>query len=192
MNVSKSMTTIGSPQTEQVALRISPEAQQILILGRQRDWDFAILGQAPMPREAVRLGEWLIVPAHQDTSPVPTRALERVQAIFAAGLRPKGFVVVHEAPLLLQAPTQTDVETSQSISMPDLAPALKVAGSVLGVLGTVAVAASGLAVLSVAAIALGAIMVIPAVFAVGAAVLDPMLITVTEDDIWIEIDHWWN
>ena len=33
--------------------------------------------------------------------------------------------------------------------------------------------------------------VIPAFFLMGAALLDPILITVTEDDYWIEIDRWW-
>ena len=41
------------------------------------------------------------LPAQLDSTHIPARALERVQAIYAVGLRPQGFVVVHEAPPLL-------------------------------------------------------------------------------------------
>ena len=192
MNANHSITTMTAPHIDQIIPQIGLEAQQMLTLGHQRGWDFAVLGQAPMPQEAVRLGEWLVVPAQEDTSPVPTRALERVQAIFAAGLRPKGFVVVHEAPMLLPAPAQTETETPPSISVPELSPALKVAGNVLGTVGKAAAIATGLAVLATATVALGAVLAIPAALAAGALALDPLLIAVTEDDVWIEIDRWWD
>jgi hypothetical protein len=32
--------------------------------------------------------------------------------------------------------------------------------------------------------------VVPAIFMAGAALIDPILIAVTEDDYWIEIDRW--
>ena len=32
---------------------------------------------------------------------------------------------------------------------------------------------------------------IPTAFLTGAALIDPILIAVTEDDYWVEIDRWW-
>jgi hypothetical protein len=176
-----------------VAPMLSPQTRQLTTLGRQQGWNSAVLGQAPLPTEPVRLGDWLIVPAHQDSSPVPARALARVQAIFAAGLRPKGFVVVHEAPKLLPAPVQDQPDTLQMSALPaHLRSTLKVASIAVGVLGTLAVVASGLAILAVAAISLAAVLALPAILVVGAAVVDPILVAVTDDGYWIEIDRWWN
>jgi hypothetical protein len=190
MNDIQSTNSLATQSTQQIVWQTNPETQKMLTLGHQRGWDFMVLGQAPMPEEHVRLGGWLIVPAHQDTSPIPLRTQERVQAIFAAGLRPKGFVVVHEAPMLLQAPSQPP--DTEPVHIPEFEPTSKTVGNALGAIGTVALAASGLAVISVAGIFLAGLLAIPAVLAAGAMAIDPMLIAVTEDDIWIEIDRWWN
>jgi len=89
-------------------------------LSRTRGWDWPVLGQAPLPSEPVRVGKWLLVPAQDDSSTIPARTLTRIQAIYAAGLRPRGFVLVHEAPLELTAPAGT-----QSERLPQLSPALR-------------------------------------------------------------------
>src|SRR5687767_14072640 len=129
-------TQLLSPSVSRhLAPLVSPETQQLVSLGRARGWDFTVLGQAPLPTQPVRLSKWLIVPAEQDTSPIPARALERVQAIYAAGLRPKGFVLVHEAPMALSS-ARSDQPPS---ALPNLASVLPVIESVLG-----AVVASGL------------------------------------------------
>lgn len=166
---------------KRMAALLSPETLRILALGRQRGWNSAILGRAPLPDKPVRLGDWLIVPAHQDTSPVPSRALERVQTVFAAGLRPKGFVVVHEAPLLLPAPEDVETET---IRVPSDSPVNKRLIAVAGALGVLSMALTALTVASLLAA--------PTALVVGAVMLDPILVAVTEDDYWIEIDRWWN
>src|SRR3989304_7399310 len=80
-----------------------PETAKLVHYGLSHGWGLAILGQAPMLEEPVRLKEWLLVPAHEDIGQIPTRALNRVQALFAAGVRPQGFVIVHEAPMALPA-----------------------------------------------------------------------------------------
>ena len=51
-------------------------------------------------------GKWRIVPAEQDTSRVPVRALNRARTIYETGQRPLGWVIVHEVPQQLQAPNQ--------------------------------------------------------------------------------------
>ena len=158
---------------------LSVESQGLLSLGRQRNWDFKILGQAPLPYQPIHLQDWLIVPAHQDSSHIPARTLERIQAIFALGLRPKGFVIVHEAPRLLPAPKEVDPEpTALPSTTPDFKPLVK------GLLGAVSVA------IPVAAAAIS--MIVPATIAMGAFLLDPILVAVTEDNTWIEIDRWWS
>ena len=192
MSMPNSITMTERSSAQSIVWQVGSETQALLGLGNQRGWDFTVLGRAPMPEEAIRLGEWLIVPAHLDTSPVPTRTVERIQAIFASGLRPKGFVVVHEAPYLLPAPSQVESEFVSPKSRSDLEPALKVTGSVLGVLGTVAVVASGLAILAIGALSVVTLLAIPAALAAGAIALDPMLIAIIDDDCWIEIDRWWN
>ena len=172
---------------------LSPEVRQFVALGHERGWRPTVIGRAPVPREPVRLEDWLIAPVHQDSSPVPDRALRRVQDIFAAGLRPKGFVVVHEAPRLLPAPTQQKPKPLRMPVLSDqLRSTLKLAGAGLGVLGAGLVIVTGVAVLAVAALSLAAILVVPATLVVGAVVVDPILVAVTEDGYWIEIDRWWN
>ena len=163
MNTSSQARSVSTSFVGRVAPIVSPQVQQVVTLGRQQGWNCAVLGQAPFPNEPVRLGDWLIVPAHQDSSLVPARALERVQAIFSAGLRPKGFVVVHEAPKLLSAPVQDQPSRLQMSALPDqLRSALKVVGLALGALAALLVIISGLAILAVAAIALAAILIVPA------------------------------
>jgi hypothetical protein len=157
----------------------SKESQGLLSLGRQRNWDFKILGQAPLPHQPIHLQDWLIVPAHQDSSHIPARALERIQAIFAMGLRPKGFVIVHEAPKLLPAPEKVDPEP---VRLPSTSPDFK--PLITGLLRAVGV------VIPVAAAAVS--MIVPATLALGAFLLDPILVAVTEDNTWIEIDRWWS
>ena len=172
-------------------LVVQPETShrvgELMTLGQNQLWNFAVLGRAPMPEEAVRLGDWLVVPAHQDTTEIPDRAMRRVQAIFNAGIRPKGFVMVHEAPMLLPA-TVTKSEQPQTQWKLDPQTTKKIIDTLgvgVGVLGKVAAGAL------TAAVSIGS-MILPAFLFMGAALLDPILIAVTEDDYWIEIDRWWE
>jgi len=165
----------------------SPRVGELMTLGRQELWDFAVLGQAPMPTQPVRLGNWLILPAEQDSSEIPERALARVHAIFAAGIRPKGFILVHEAPMLLPAPKEKQAQTPQpqwALSPESTQKAIETLSFSVTTLAKVMAGAVTLVA------ALGAV-VIPAIFLTGAALIDPILIAVTEDDYWIEIDRWW-
>ena len=175
-----------------VTAMVSSNARELMTFGRRRGWDCAVLGQAPFPDEPVRLGNWLIIPAHQDTSPMPERTFGRIQDLYAEGLRVKGFVVVHEAPKLLSANVQ---EQAQPLRLPFLSPeirkALKMAGYVLGGLAVMVVAAVGLALAAFAIAILAGALLLPAAL-MGAAIVDPILIAVTEDDYWVEIDRWWD
>ena len=157
------------------------DTNQLMNLGDRRGWNCAVLGQAPMPTSAFQLGEWWVVPAHEDTSKIPSRAMQRIQTIFEVGIRPKGFVIVHEAPKILTGPVEEPAKPSRQL------PDLKTAGKDLAI-GAVGLA--GFALLLVSAVAAAAAIAIPAALLAGAVMIDPILIAVMEDDTWIEIDRW--
>jgi len=146
------------------------QAQQFLSLGDQLGWHTEVLGKAPMLKEPVRLQDWLLVPAHEDTTELPRRTMKRIQTIYTQGLRPQGFVVVHEAPLQLAAPKPV-IQEKQSFEWEGGG---KVLGAIAKVLGT---------------IALGT-MLLPLGLLAGLVMLDPILVAVTQDGYWIEIDRW--
>ncbi len=68
---------------------LASETRQLISLGHRHNWPFQVLGKAPMLQEPVRLGDWLLVPAQDDSTKVPERAMAKIQAIFAAGIRPQ-------------------------------------------------------------------------------------------------------
>jgi hypothetical protein len=162
--------------------------KELLEFCRSEGWDAKILGNAPLPEHPYRLGTWLIIPSHLDTNPMPERAMERIQTLFENGHRPKGFFIIHEAPKEL-APTiqKPEIPKTDKIS-PEFKAKLRSALSVSGkALGGVAVLAGSLT------LGLIAILVALPVIVLGAAiVIDPILVAVTEDNTWVEIDRWWN
>ena len=144
-----------------------------------------------MPENPVRLGDWLLVPAQSDSTAIPVRSLARVHAIFLAGIRPQGFVLVHEAPKLLKAPQGTGsrgqgptVETWLGRST------IKWISAVGGALVLAVAAVAGLVMVAAALIALASVLIVPAVLMAVALGVDPILVAVTDDDHWIEIDRW--
>ncbi len=163
-------TTQSQPQA------LSTLAVQIIVFGKQRGWDFKHLGRAPFPDRHIRVGDWLIVPAHQDTSLIPPRAQQRVRALNAAGLYPTGWVVVHEAPHLLPAPAPEIRPETNPIPWKRIA----VTGGKVVMKGVIALAK--IAAFSSAAVFVSALGI--------AALLDPILVAVTLEGDWIEIDRW--
>ena len=60
---------------------LSTQPSQMLSLGRRNGWGFQHLGYAELPERPVRLQDWLIVPASQDTiHPVNLAGLLRARA----------------------------------------------------------------------------------------------------------------
>jgi hypothetical protein len=169
----------------------------LLTLGRENGWDFEVLGRAPMLPEPVRVGDWMLVPAHEDSTLLPDHTMRRLQAVFEAGIRPEGFVLAHEVTQLLPAPAGSEQPVTpgrSELRLPGLSPELrdkmKVAAGALGTvaLGTLVVA--GVVVVAAVALAAAAALAVPAAMATGAVVVDPILIAVTSDGYWIEIDRW--
>jgi hypothetical protein len=178
----------AQPQTQR-HLAPNSQATHLMQLGREQNWPLAVLGIAPLPRQPVRLQDWLLVPAHLDNSDIPERALTRIQTIYEVGIRPQGFVLVHEAPMQLPAPGHDDAEVIEG-EFQELKPGVieidwkKLTDTGVGVAGI------ALKTAATAVVAVGSV-VLPALFVMGAALLDPILVAVTEEDVWIEIDRWW-
>ena len=92
MNNMKNQGLMVRPHSTQLLTQVGPETRQILDLAEQKGWDFNLLGQAQLPKEVIQLDQWLIAPASQDSSEMPVRTYKRIQALFANGIRPKGFL----------------------------------------------------------------------------------------------------
>jgi len=175
------------------ATAISPQTRQLLSLGHNQGWDCRILGQAPMPNDPVRLGDYLIIPAEQDTSPMPDRTKQRVQKILDDDVGPLRFFVVHEAPKLLAAPEEVNRKPLQLPAISEqLQSAIKKAGAILGIMALSLIAVGSLATLGIVLLFFVAALALPLALFAGVAVVDPILVAVTEDGFWVEIDRWWN
>ena len=158
---------------------LGPQTKQLLTLGEENHWPIQILGQAPMLEEPLRVREWVLMPATMDSTSLPDRAMERSHAVYKAGIRPQGFVIVHEAPLEIEAP-QTEVKQKTNSDF-----LKKIGGAALG-----AGLFSGSLVALVGIAVLGGILLAPIGLLGAAVILDPILVVVTTDNYWIEIDRW--
>ena len=136
---------------------LTNQKTQLLSLGREFDWGFKVLGNAPIPEESVQVENWLIVPAHLDNSIIPNRALHRIQTVYQSGIRPACWVVVHEAPNFLAPPMEPN-------KRPEIWPYIMALGG-LGVF-------------------------LASTVITTVAIVDPILIAITPEHDWIEIDRW--
>ncbi len=59
-----------------------------------------------------------------------------------------------------------------------------------GVLTLAVAAVAGLVMVAAAVVALASVLLLPAILMIGALGVDPILVAVTEDGYWIEIDRW--
>ena len=158
---------------------LGPQTEQLLVMGEENNWPIQVLGQAPMLEEPIRIREWVLVPAQMDSTQIPDHAMERIHAVYETGIHPQGFVIVHEAPLEIKAPyTGLNKKDNSDILK-------KIGGAALGagILSGSLVALAGIAIL-------GGILLAPIGLLGAAVVLDPILVVVTTDNYWIEIDRW--
>ena len=138
---------------------LATQAELLMDVGDRNNWNFVNLGKAPIPEHPVRAGDWLILSAMEDDSPIPNRTMQRIQTIYQKGIRPLSWVVVHEAPLLLSAPKP------EKEKKPHLLPYLALLGGLGALLATTLITT--------------------------AAMVDPILIAITPEFDWIEIDRWY-
>lgn len=195
----RGVSRIG-PMRRQVAERVSRQAGKVLAVGERMGWDFRVLGRAPMMTAPVFTGGWWVVPAQMDRAVIPAdvrpRVMDKVGEIYQAGINPKGWLLAHEAPKLLAAPasdnkaptpwwqrywlmvaTRPWAVVSVAIGLAVVGPSI--AAFVWGLLVKVMMAALMIIAIPVVLLGLGAV-----------SGVDPMLILVTEDNVWIEIDQW--
>jgi len=134
---------------------LSAMAIQLLALGKANGWHFQSLGKAPIPVNPIHLDGWVLIPAEQDTHPIPNRTKHRIKTVFASGIRPQAWILIHEAPALLPAPNQQKASS--------------ILAQVFGLF------------------TLGSIL---STLVMTAAVVDPILVAITLEGEWIEIDRW--
>jgi len=181
----------------EVMVRRSPRVREMVAVGRENHWRFRPMGRASVPTAPVRLRDWMLVPVEQDSSHIPARSLERVQALYEAGVRPKAYILAHETPRTLTASTVAEAgPVKESFDWAKIRQeAARRAGQLAEhlpdweVVGSVALKV--LTVLGVTAGALAAVPVLLVGLVATAVLVDPILIAVTEDDYWVEIDRWW-
>ena len=162
---------------------LSTQSGQMVSLGRRNGWGFQHLGYAELPERPVRLQDWLIVPANQDTTPVPPRTLERIKGIYTAGFRPRGFVMVHEAPKTFQAP-RPEQSTRRMLPAP-VVPSSTLNPNPTSGSFNISNTADGFASFFSTLVT----MIFPMLF-IGLLALDPIVVAVMDDASWIEIDRW--
>lgn len=194
----RGVSRIG-PLKKPVAQRVSSQAGKVLAVGEEMGWDFKVLGRAPMVKAPIFTGNWWIVPAQMDTALIPAeirpRVMDRVGEIYQAGIQPKGWIMAHEAPKLLAAPQGQALPmpwwqrywlmvAMRPVAVGALAISLVVVGPMIaaflvGLLVKVVMAMAVIVAIPAAILGLGAI-----------SAVDPLLILVTEDNVWIQIDQW--
>jgi hypothetical protein len=154
----------------------SPQARRLLDIGKINHWDFRVLGQAPYPEFPVYTGDYWIVPLEEERQPMPRWVVGRAMAVLDSGVPLQGFVVVHEAPKVLEAKRQPP-------------PPPQIPWEKIGKFAWMAAKVTG-AIFALAGVALVAISTAVA-FMMGAFILaDPVLIAVTEDRTWVLIASW--
>jgi hypothetical protein len=177
MTTTQNQNNVSVPGNNRLLTDLSPETRQILTLSDQKGWHFSFLGQAPLPTQPLRLDNWLVVPAAEESTAISPGSYKKVQTIFANGIRPKGFVVVHEAPRQLAAPKKVADPTPSPVHIPQQ--------PTTDANGNTAVAASSIlsGLFSTILLVLGTIFM-------SVAMIDPILVAVMEDGSWVEIDRW--
>jgi len=155
------------------------QTKQLLALGQENRWPIQVLGKAPMLKQPIRIQDWLLVPSTMDSTSLPDQAIQRIKALYEAGIRPQGFVMVHEAPLQLPSPTPMEKPKVDKQLLK------KIGGAAIGL-----AAITGSLVAAVGVAIVGGLLILPAGLLAAAVIIDPILVAVMPDDSWVEIDRW--
>lgn len=191
-------------------------AENVIDFFERKGWEYKVLGRAEMPEQVTHLGRWTVVPADIDATHIPDHAMGKVTSIFAQGYRPKGFLLIHETngsavdaenypistmttprPGWFEETRQVKPKASRppdySKIIKSLRPAADVIGGLLKVLAVVAtlvIAAVVVVNIIKMLVVFGGIILVGLAILLGATGVDPVLVVVTDDNYWIEIDRW--
>jgi hypothetical protein len=171
-----------SARRMRVAMPVLEQEHKLMQVAAAHQWPFRVLGVAPVPAEPLFYNNWWFLPAAADHSEIPARPLERVQAIYEAGIRPKAWVILHEArpqlPPPADAPKVSPLEFWAHRMAGHSLTVIKFTGTVLATV-VVPLAVTVLGVSMMAALGLASVLL-----------ADPCLIAVTDDDVWVMVDSW--
>ena len=149
MTLVRSLTK-ANPQRA-MTMPVLEQERQIMAVADAHNWEFRVLGVAPVPTAPVFYDRWWLVPAMEDKSPIPAPAMDCVQAIYAAGIHPKAFVIAHQAAAQLappaDAPRISRFEIWAAKAAKHSVTALKVTGAVVAVAVPVVVTVLGVSAL---------------------------------------------
>ena len=158
---------------------VGVQTHQLLALAEKQHWPMQVLGKAPMLKQPMRIQDWLLVPSTMDSTPIPEETLYRIQTLYKEGVRPQGFVMVHEAPKQLKAPVMQEKPKTDKHQW------AKIGGAALG-LGAI----TGSLVVAVGIAIIGGLLILPVGLFAAIVLVDPILVAVMPDDTWVEIDRW--
>jgi hypothetical protein len=160
----------------------------IMELSEAHAFAFRVIGVAPPPTKTVYYNDWRLVPLAEDTSNIPARAVERLRTIYEAGIIPKAVIIGHELPPHPSPLPSPSTPQAELPPWPQLQPPNEVS------MPTREATSSGIApvLAPLAAVVAGACTILPTLFPLllAGALLDPCLLVVTEDNVWIQIDFW--
>jgi hypothetical protein len=145
------------------------------------DFPLKVLGRSDAPIVPCRVGDWWMEPLNLFTKLSP-RASQRLDAVLALGITPRAVVLFHEiVPIDPPLPAANPFSTHASRWAAAVGAALLQAARVLGPL-TSRGAAAGVA---------WAARTVRAIRTWFKGMPDPVLVIVTGDGYWVEIDRWY-
>jgi hypothetical protein len=184
------VSTRIDPFRRRVWPSISRQTNDLLELSRERGFGFRVLGQAPLIKEELYTGDWWIRPIEKETYPIPDHAINKAMAVYQAGINPKGWLIAHEVPkMLVSGRTENPMPWWRRWLLGLTARPLLLIGAGVGV-ALVAPFVFGLLLQVAAGIVAALALPLALLGLAGAALADPVLIAVTEDDYWVEVDRW--
>ncbi len=197
----ENMQTKTYTQVDYLRSAPSAQAQAVLTLMGNLNLPAQYLGRAPMPTEIVELEDWTIKPWLLDDTALPPVAWKPVVALGEAGIKPLGYVILHEK---VKKPEVAQLPPPSKPAKPPIDwPAAWAKVREVGVAATPMLLAAAkttaeVAVAAVKVMAVGTVMMLGLVATVLAA--DPVLVVVMAPDpddpnqlpIWLELARWWD
>ena len=155
------------------------KTEELIELGKSLNWKVHVLGKAPVPVEPIPHGDWLLVPYDLDVNQKPESVSRKIKAISDAGLKPRAYVILHEIPKdkskLMGEASQVASPVPQikeipnpHIPQPQEAPKRRSRNPFGSILSWIPI------------------------FFLALFLIDPILVAITEDYTWVELERWYS